>query len=101
MEDAALNTIPNDLDAGESAVCTMVNVHHVAATRVGHEVTAETQVIRLDGRRIFAIARDDKNEIGWGTHERRVVDLARLGRAKLALAPIVRAEGHSAPAFRM
>jgi len=42
-------------------------------------------VTRVDGRRIeFRVsARDDTEEIGTGTHERMVVDLARLG-ARLA-----------------
>jgi predicted thioesterase len=42
-------------------------------------------VIGVDGRRIrFRVsARDEKEEIGTGTHERMVVDLSRLN-ARLA-----------------
>ncbi|MBN9593739.1 MAG: thioesterase [Afipia sp.] len=42
--------------------------------------TAEAEVTEVDGRRVvFAVtARDDIEEIGEGTHERRVVDLRRL-----------------------
>jgi fluoroacetyl-CoA thioesterase len=80
MENAALNAIRGYLDAGESAVGTAIDIRHLAATPVGHEVTAEAEVTRVDGRRVaFNVkARDEKEEIGRGTHERMVVDLRRL-----------------------
>jgi fluoroacetyl-CoA thioesterase len=85
MENAALNAVREYLDPGESAVGTVVNVRHLAATPVGHQVTAEAEVTKVDGRRIeFKVsARDEAEKIGEGTHERMVVDLARLGQ-KLA-----------------
>src|SRR6266545_1401090 len=85
MENAALNAIRGFLDAGESAVGTAVNVRHLAATPVGHDVTAEAEVSKVDGRHItFKVsARDDQEEIGAGTHERAVIDVARLD-ARLA-----------------
>jgi fluoroacetyl-CoA thioesterase len=80
MENAALNAIRGYLDAGESAVGTAVDIRHLAATPVGHDVTAEAEVTGVDGRRItFRVsARDEKEEIGRGTHERMVVDMRRL-----------------------
>jgi fluoroacetyl-CoA thioesterase len=85
MENAALNAIRDFLDPGESAVGTAVDIRHIAATPVGHQVTAEAEVIGVEDRRIkFKVsARDDNEEIGMGTHERMVVDLARLD-ARLA-----------------
>jgi len=85
MENAALNAVRDYLDPGESCVGTLVNVRHLAATPVGHRITAQAEVTKVDGRRIeFRVsARDDREEIGTGTHERMVVDLARLG-ARLA-----------------
>lgn len=85
MENAALNAIREYLEPGESAVGTVVNVRHLAATPVGHQVTAEAEVTKVDGGRVeFKVsARDENEEIGTGTHERMVVDLARLGK-KLA-----------------
>jgi fluoroacetyl-CoA thioesterase len=82
MENAALNAVRDYLDAGESAVGTLVNIRHLAATPVGHQVTAEAEVTKVDGRRIeFRVsARDEIEEIGHGTHERMVVDLGRLDR---------------------
>lgn len=85
MENAALNAVRDYLDPGESAVGIAVNIRHLAATPVGHQIIAQAEVTKVDGRRIeFKVtARDDTEEIGTGTHERMVVDLARLG-ARLA-----------------
>ena len=82
MENAALNAVRDYLDPGESAVGTVVNVRHLAATPAGHQVTAEAVVTKVDGHRIEfdVIARDEFEEIGNGTHERMVVDLTRLTR---------------------
>ena len=82
MENAALNAIRDFLEPGESAVGTVVNVRHLAPTPVGHRVQAEAQVTAVDGRRVAfnVVARDESEEIGRGTHERMVVDLARLGQ---------------------
>ena len=43
-------------------------------------MTAEAEVTRVDGRRVFfnVKARDENEKIGRGTHERMVVDLRRL-----------------------
>lgn len=80
MENAALNAIKPFLDAGESALGTRVDVRHLAATPAGRRVTGEAEVTRVDGRRIeFRIqATDETEEIGVGTHERMVIDLAKF-----------------------
>ena len=89
MENAALNAVRGYLDAGESAVGTLVNVRHLAATPAGHQIVAEAEVTKVDGRRIeFKVsARDDTEEIGNGTHERMVVDLGRLTQRLAAKKP--------------
>jgi fluoroacetyl-CoA thioesterase len=89
MENAALNAVRDYLEPGESCVGTLVNVRHLAATPVGHRITAQAEVTKVDGRRIeFRVsARDDREEIGNGTHERMVVDLARLGERLAAKKP--------------
>jgi fluoroacetyl-CoA thioesterase len=85
MENAALNAIRDYLEPGESAVGTAVDIKHLAATPVGHQVTATAEVTKVDGRRIeFNVsARDELEEIGAGTHERMLVELARVNK-KLA-----------------
>ncbi len=80
MENAALNAVRDYLEAGESAVGTTVDIKHLAATPVGHQVTATATVTRVEGRRIWfdVTARDEIETIGTGTHERMVVDRVRL-----------------------
>jgi len=82
MENAALAAIREYLPPGESALGTVVNIRHLAATPVGQRVTAEAVVTAVEGRRIvFTVsARDETQEIGHGVHERAVVDLRRLAQ---------------------
>ncbi len=88
MENAALNAMRDYLEAGESAVGTAVDVRHVAATPVGHLVTAEAEVTKVDGRRVaFKVtARDEAGEIGTGTHQRIVIDSRRFAEQLAAKA---------------
>ncbi|MGF6429892.1 thioesterase family protein [Bradyrhizobium elkanii] len=95
MENAALNAVRSYLEPGESVVGTMVNVRHLAATAIGQTVTATAEVTAVEGRRIvFAIsASDEIEEIGKGTHERKVVNLTRLQQrldAKIARSEAIR-----------
>jgi fluoroacetyl-CoA thioesterase len=93
MENAALNAMRPFLDAGESAVGTMVSIRHLAATPVGQLAHAEATVTKVAGRMIeFTVsARDESEEIGKGTHERMVVDVKRIAQrlaAKAGLPPV-------------
>lgn len=85
MENAALEALKPFLEPGESAVGSHVDVKHLAATPVGRTVTATAKVLRVDGRRItFAVhASDGVQDIGTGTHERVLIDMAKF-RAQLA-----------------
>jgi fluoroacetyl-CoA thioesterase len=80
MENAALNALKPYLDVGESAIGARIDVSHLAPTPVGRHVTGEAEVTAVDGRRIkFRIRASDGNEnIGVGTHDRVVIDLARF-----------------------
>jgi fluoroacetyl-CoA thioesterase len=82
MENAALNAIRAYLEVGESAVGTAVDVRHLAATPVGRQVTGEAEVTGTDGRIVrFAVrAREGDKEIGAGSHERAVIDIAKFLR---------------------
>jgi fluoroacetyl-CoA thioesterase len=77
MENAALNAVRPFLDVGESAVGTAIDVRHLAATPVGHDVLAEAEIIKVEGKRIeFKVsASDETEEIGNGLHQRVVIDL--------------------------
>src|SRR5262245_17636749 len=80
MENAALNAIRPYLEPGESAVGTAIDIEHLAATPVGHEVTATAEVTKAEGRQIeFKVsARDEKEEIGRGSHRRMAINLDRF-----------------------
>jgi fluoroacetyl-CoA thioesterase len=77
MENAALNAIKPFLEAGESAVGTEIDIRHLAATPVGHNIRAEAEVTKTAGKRIvFRVsASDETEEIGNGTHQRTVINL--------------------------
>jgi len=80
MENAALNAIKPYFEAGETAVGTRVDVSHLGATPVGRRVVAFAEVTGIAGRHIeFQVhAMDGAEEIGRGTHERVVIDLAKF-----------------------
>ena len=80
MENAAFGAAEAELPEGETTVGTLVNVRHLAATRVGERVVAEAELIELDGRRlVFRVrARDERQLIGEGIHERARVNLRRF-----------------------
>jgi fluoroacetyl-CoA thioesterase len=80
MENAALEAIKPYFEPGESAVGTRVDVSHLAATPVGRRIVAHAEVTGSSGRQIaFRVhAMDGDEEIGRGTHDRALIDLARF-----------------------
>jgi len=75
MEKAALSSVDSLLDEGMTTVGTRIDVQHMAATPVGMNVTAYSDLVLVDGRRlVFNVeARDDVEVVGRGTHERFIV----------------------------
>lgn len=82
MENAALEALKPYFEPGESAVGTRVDVSHLAATPAGRRIVANAEVMRTTGRHVeFRInALDGTEEIGRGTHQRVVVDLASFSQ---------------------
>ena len=80
IEAAALKAVEHLLDPGYQSLGTHLDVHHVAATPVGMRVIASARVIRVEGRTVsFEVeAKDEKDVIGHGTHERVVVNMAKF-----------------------
>lgn len=80
MEEAALNAVEGLLPAGHQTVGIRLDISHTAATPVGMWVTARAELIKVEGRRLtFRVsARDEKELIGEGVHERIVVNVARF-----------------------
>jgi predicted thioesterase len=66
-------------DAGEDSVGVEVAVRHLAPTLPGMTVEIMVRVAAVEGRKVTleAIAKDELEEIGRGTHTRFVVDVAK------------------------
>ena len=80
FEAAALAACEHLLPAGHQSLGTRLDVTHIAATPVGMRVNATAEVIATAGRVItFRVsARDERDLIGEGTHERVVVNVAKF-----------------------
>ena len=76
MEGAACEAIEACLPEGQTSVGTTLNIAHISATPVGHEVRAEAEVTAVEGKKItFSLAAyDEAGEIGHGTHTRVIVN---------------------------
>lgn len=76
MEKTACESVAPYLEEGSGTVGTELNVKHVAATPIGMQVTCETELVEVDGRRlVFHVkASDEAGLIGEGTHERFIIN---------------------------
>jgi fluoroacetyl-CoA thioesterase len=80
MEDAARSSVDSHLDQGQLSVGVNLNVSHLAATPVGMRVTARSELVAVDGRKLnFKVeAYDEREKIGEGTHVRAIINLERF-----------------------
>src|SRR5438132_6716921 len=80
IEAAALAAVEQLLPAGHQSLGTVLHVRHIAATPVGMRVTAFATVEKIDGRTVYFTveARDERELIGEGTHERVVVNVEKF-----------------------
>jgi predicted thioesterase len=80
MEAAALDAVEKLLPAGHQSLGIRLDVRHYAATPVGMRVRVTAELIKVDGRTLdFRVAaRDDKEPIGDGLHQRVVVNVERF-----------------------
>jgi predicted thioesterase len=80
IEAAALAAVEHLLPPGQQSLGTHLDVRHFAATPVGMRVSAEAELIKIDGRLLtFRVSASDAVEtIGEGSHERVVVTLERF-----------------------
>lgn len=84
LEWACLRAVLPHLDGPrEQTVGTHVNFSHEAATPAGLVVTANVELIKVDGRRLTftAEADDGVDIIARGTHQRFVIDREKFDRA--------------------
>ncbi len=85
LEVTARNAVKPYLDEGYESVGTKVNIQHLAATPVGMSVRFTARVTAVEGSRVSfdLTARDEKEIIAEGTHERFIIHVPRFA-AKLA-----------------
>ena len=90
MEKASTEALEPLLADGWTTVGISLEVQHKAATPMGMKVRAEAEVAAVDGRKItFTVkAFDEREEIGFGTHERFAVMKEKfmskaVGKAKI------------------
>ena len=81
LERAACAAVEGRLgDATQTTVGVRLDVKHMAPSPLGAEVRARAELVQVEGRRlVFRVEAFDAHErIGEGTHERAIVDAARL-----------------------
>ena len=90
FEAAALDAVDRHLPDGYQSLGTVLNVRHIAATPVGMKVVATATILKIEGRTVHLSveARDEKDLIGDGLHERVVVNVEKFSlRVQAKLAP--------------
>ena len=80
FEAAALDALDKHLAPGYQSLGTVLNVRHIAATPVGMKVSAEARITRIENRTVFfeLTARDERELIGDGTHERVIINVEKF-----------------------
>jgi predicted thioesterase len=80
IEAAALAAVEHLLPNGHQSLGIHLDVRHFAATPIGMQVEATAELVAVEGRALsFRVeARDDREPIGSGTHQRIVVNVARF-----------------------
>jgi predicted thioesterase len=82
FEAAALDAVDQHLPRGYQSLGTVLNVRHIAATPVGMKVVSVARIQRIEGRTVhlFVEARDEKELIGDGLHERVIVNVEKFSQ---------------------
>ena len=85
IEQTCIEALRPYLTAEQRTVGTHVDVSHVAATPAGMTVTAEVELIGIDGRNLRFRVRcsDEAGAIGEGAHERAIIDFDKFLRRVL------------------
>lgn len=79
-EEAAVKALVGELGPNETSVGMQVQLDHLAPTAVGHTVTAEATVDKVNGRRVvFTVSvNDERGLVAVGRVTRVVVDVERF-----------------------
>ena len=82
FEAAALDAVDKHLPAGYQSLGTVLNVRHIAATPVGMKVFSIARITKIEGRTVFleVTAKDERELIGDGLHQRVVVNVEKFSQ---------------------
>lgn len=82
IEQTCIQALRPFLSAEQHTVGTQVDVSHIAPTPVGMNVTAEVELIGIEGKMLhFKVAcRDEAGLVGEGTHRRAIIDVRRFSQ---------------------
>ena len=80
IENAALTSVAAYLPEGSTTVGIRITSSHIAATPLGMEVTAKTELTEINGKRlVFTVeAYDGVEKIGEGVHERFIINIEKF-----------------------
>ena len=75
MEETCWRSVVDELEEGCGTVGTLLEIKHTAPTPVGMDVTCESVLTEVDGRRlVFEVtAHDATGVVGEGRHERFII----------------------------
>ncbi|MBN1318827.1 MAG: thioesterase family protein [Anaerolineales bacterium] len=79
-EECARLSVDPFLPEGLQTVGTHIDLYHIAATPPGMQVTIEAELVEIEGQKLrFKVsARDEVEKIGYGEHERFIIDTERF-----------------------
>jgi predicted thioesterase len=82
MEETSRGAVEPHLPAGQLTVGAHLDVRHLAPTPIGMVVTVRAELVAVDRRKLSyrITARDEREAIGEGTHERFIIDLEKFGQ---------------------
>ena len=81
IEGTCVKLMSRYVDPGEQSVGFHVDVHHLAPTPIGKQVTAKVTLREVSGRRYLfdvEVTSEDGVKIGEGIHERALIDISRF-----------------------
>ncbi len=82
MEETSRGVVEPRLPQGQLTVGSHLDIRHLAPTPVGKRVTVRAELLSIEGRKLtFRVeARDEQEQVGQGTHERFIIDMAKFGQ---------------------
>ena len=80
IEETCWKMVQPELEEGAGTVGTKVNINHTAPSVIGKTVRCEAVLTEIDRRKLTfeVICTDENGTVGWGLHERFIIDNARF-----------------------